>query len=53
VRVASGVHVWSRFVDFRMDGESRCIDGFIAYHDFAVFVDKDEIADANLGEVAG
>lgn len=53
MRVASGVHVWPCLVDLRVDCESCCVDGFIAYHDFAVFVDEDEVTDADLGEVAG
>jgi hypothetical protein len=50
--VASGVYIWSRFVDFRVDGESCGVDGLFADYDFSVFVDEDEVAHADLGEVS-
>jgi hypothetical protein len=43
VRVTSGVDVGARLVDLGMDSEGRGVDGFIAYHDVAVFVDEDEV----------
>lgn len=49
--VTSSVLIWSRFVDLRVDGESCCVDGLFADDDFSVFVDEDEIAYADLGEV--
>jgi hypothetical protein len=39
--VASGVDVWSGFVDFAVDCEGREVDGFIAFDDDAGFVDED------------
>jgi hypothetical protein len=51
--VTSGVHIRPRLVDFRVDGKSRCVDGLFADDDFSVFVDKDEITHADLGEVSG
>jgi len=52
MRVASSVYVRARLVDFRMDGKSRCVDGLLADDDFPVFVDEDEVAYADLGEVS-
>jgi hypothetical protein len=52
VSVTSGVNIGSRFVDFRVDGESCGVDGFFADYDFSVFVDEDEVANADLGEVS-
>jgi hypothetical protein len=52
VSVASGVYIRTSFVDFRVDGESCCVDGLFADDDFSVFVDEDEVADADLGEVS-
>jgi hypothetical protein len=50
--VARSVYIWSRFVDFRVDGESRGVDGLFADHHFSIFVDEDEVAHADLGEVS-
>lgn len=52
VSVASGVNFGARFVDFGVYGESCGVDGLFADHDFSVFVDEDEVADADLGEVS-
>ena len=50
--VTSSVHIWSRFVDLRVDGESCGVDGLFADYDFSIFVDEDEVAYANLREVS-
>jgi hypothetical protein len=50
--VASGVHIRPRLVDFRVDGESRCVDGLFADDDFSVFVDENEVAHSDLGEMS-
>jgi hypothetical protein len=52
MRVAGSVDVRTRFVDFGMDGEGCCVDGLFAFYDFTVFVDEDEVAHADLGEVS-
>jgi hypothetical protein len=52
VSVASGVNFGTRFVDFRVNGKSCGVDGLIADYDFSVFVDEDEVADADLGEMS-
>lgn len=36
-----------------MDGERRCIDGFVAHDDLAIFVDEDQIAHADKGKMLG
>ena len=41
VRVARRVHVRPRLVDLRVDGEGGRVDGLVANHHFAVFVDED------------
>lgn len=51
--VTGSVHIRSGLVDLGMDGESCGVDGFVADDDFAVFVDEDEVADADEGEVLG
>lgn len=43
VGVAGGVDFGTRFVDFRVDCEGGCVDGFVAFDDVAVFVDEDEV----------
>jgi hypothetical protein len=48
VSMARSMHVGSRLVDFRVDGESGCVNGLFAYDDLAIFVDQDEVADADL-----
>jgi hypothetical protein len=50
--VTSSVYFRSCFVDFGVDGESRCVNGLFANYDFSVFVDKDKVAHADLGEVS-
>jgi len=46
------MHIRSRLVNLRVNGKSRRVDGLFADDDFAVFVDEDEVAHANLGEVS-
>lgn len=36
-----------------MDSECGGVDGLIAYHDVPIFVDEDQVRDADLGEVLG
>jgi hypothetical protein len=48
VSMARGMDVRPRLVDLRVNGESGCVDGFLAYDDLAIFVHQDEIADADL-----
>jgi hypothetical protein len=50
--VTSSVYFRSRFVDFGVDGEGRCVDGLFANYDFSVFVDKDKVAHSDLREVS-
>lgn len=45
--------IWPGFMDLGMDCEGRCIDRFLANHDIAIFVDKNQIGDRNLREVFG
>lgn len=52
MRVAGSVDVRTRFVDFGMDGEGCCVDGLFTFYDLTVFVDEDEVAHADLGEVS-
>jgi hypothetical protein len=39
------------FVNLAVDSESSGVYGFIAYHYLAIFVDKDQIRNADLAEV--
>jgi hypothetical protein len=48
VSMARSVDVRPRLVDFRVDGESGCVNGLFAYDDLAIFVDQDEVVDADL-----
>jgi hypothetical protein len=52
VSMARSMHVGSRLVNLRMNGESGCINGLFAYDDLAIFVDQDEVVDADLGKVS-
>ncbi len=36
-----------------MDGKCCCVDGLVANHHVAIFVDENEIRDGDLGEVLG
>ncbi|KJR90047.1 uncharacterized protein SPSK_06589 [Sporothrix schenckii 1099-18] len=51
VRVAGGMHVRPRLVDFRVDGKRGGIDGLAALDDDAVFVDENEVGHADLRKV--
>ena len=50
--MARSVHIRPRLVDLGMNRESSRIDGFVADHDLAIFVDENEVADADLREVS-
>jgi hypothetical protein len=52
VSMARSMHIRPRLVDFRVNGESGCVNGLFAYDDLAIFVDQDEVADADLWEVS-
>lgn len=47
------MNIWPGFVDLRMDCEGRRIDRFLANHNIAIFVDKNQIGDRDLREVFG
>lgn len=49
--MAGSVDVWTRLMDGRVNREGGGVDGFVAFNDFAGFVDQDEVRDADLGEV--
>jgi hypothetical protein len=50
--MASSMHIRSRLVNLRVNSKSRCVDGLFANDDFSVFVDEDEVAHADLGEMS-
>jgi hypothetical protein len=52
VSMARSMYIRPCLVDLRMNRKSRRVDRLIANHDLAIFVDQNEIADANLREVA-
>lgn len=52
VSMARSMYIRPSLVDLRMNRKSRRVDRFIANHDLAIFVDQNEIADANLRKVA-
>ena len=52
VSVTRSMDIRPCLVNLRVYGESSRIDGLIAYHDLAIFIDQNEIAHADLGEVS-
>ena len=49
--MAGRVDIWTRFVDFGVDGKGGGVDRFISNDDIAFFVDEDEVGHADEGEV--
>jgi hypothetical protein len=49
--MACGVDIRSGLVDFRMDGEGREVNWFIALNDITIFVDKYKVRNLYKGEV--
>ena len=52
VSMARSMYIRPCLVNLRMDSKSRGINRLVADHDLAIFVDQNEIADANLRKVA-
>ena len=52
MRVTRRMHIRPSFMDFRVNGKSRRIDRLFANHNLAIFIDQNQIADADLREVS-